>query len=221
MIKKPVFWIIGAALLLGVLFGAFFAGPLLVSAHGTTPSVAASAPATNAYCQQYLQDLAKRLNVPLATLEQDQKAAKEDILTQMVKDGKLTQAQADAIRQRLDARQVCSGTPRVQLDKRIVRLLAKKYMTTLFNGVASGLHLSVSQLHSDLQGGQTLSQIASAQKVTAAQLSTIVLNAVQSTLDQARQAGDVTQNQETAFLQFLRSHPNLLDRVLDHSFGDA
>lgn len=221
MIKKPVFWIIGAALLLGVLFGVFFAGPLLVSAHGTTPAVTASASATNSYCQQYLQDLAKRLNVPLATLEQDQKAAKEDILAQMVKDGKLTQAQADAIRQRLDARQVCNGTPRVQMDKRIVRLLVKKYMPTLLNGVASGLHLSASQLQTDLQGGQTLSQIASAHKVTTSQLSTLVLNAVQNTLDQARQTGDVTQTQETAFLQFLRTHLNQLDRLLDHSFGEA
>jgi hypothetical protein len=220
MIKKPIFWIIGAALLLGVLFGAFFAGPLLVSAHGTTPSVAAS-PATDSYCQQYLQDLARRLNVPLATLEQDQKAAREDILAQKVKDGKLTQAQADAIRQRLEAHQACSGSDRVQGDKGVVRLLVKKYTAALLNGVASGLHLSVSQLQADLHSGQTLSQIASAQKVTASQLSTIVLNAVQSTLDQARQAGDITQSQETAFLQFLRNHPNLLDRLLDRSFGDA
>jgi hypothetical protein len=101
-----------------------------------------------------------------------------------------------------------------------LRLLGKKYAPTLLNGIASGLHLSVSQLQADLQSGQTLSQIAGAQKVAASQLSTLVLNAVQSTLDQARQAGDITQSQETAFLQFLRSHPNLLDRLLDRSLGD-
>lgn len=219
MTKKPILLISGAAVLLGVLFGVFFAGPLLVSAHGTTPSVAASPPATNPYCQQYRQDLARRLNVPLSTLEQDQKAAKEDILAQLVKDGKLTQAQVDAIKQRLETHQACSGKGRPRWEKGVLHQALKKYAATLLNGVASGLHLSPDQLRSDLQSGQTLSQIASAHGVSASQLPTIVLNAVQRTLDQARQAGDITQSQETAFLQFLHNHPGLIDRLLHRSFA--
>ncbi|HEY1348136.1 MAG TPA: hypothetical protein VGF67_00750 [Ktedonobacteraceae bacterium] len=207
-------------LLIGILFGVFFAGPLLVSAHGTTPSAAAANPAvTNPSCQQFLQDLARRLNVPLATLEQDRKAAKEDVLAQLVKDGKLTQAQADAIKQRLESRQACSGHGRVPGDKGILRQTFTKYAPTLLNTLASALHLSSTQLSSDLQSGQTLSQIASAEHIASSQLPTILLNAVQHTLDQARQAGDITQSQETAFLQVLHNHPHLIDRLLHHAFA--
>lgn len=220
--KKKIFLIGGGAtlLLLSILFGAFFAGPLLASARGNTPSAPSASPAAaNPYCQQYLQDLAKRLNVPVSTLEQDQKAAKEDILAQLVKDGKLTQAQANAIKQRLESRQACSGKGRAWWENGILRQALKKYQSTLLSEVASGLHLSAGQLQSDLQNGQTLSQVASAQKVSEGQLRTIVLNAVQSTLDKARQAGDITQSQETAFLQFLQKHPGLVERVLHHSFA--
>ncbi len=221
--KKKIFLMSGgtALLLLSILCGAFFAGPLLASAHGTTPSAAAAIGTStpNPYCQQYLQDLAKRLNVPVSTLEQDQKAAKEDILAQLVKDGKLTQAQADAIKQRLESHQACSGKGHLWGDRGILRQTFKKYASTLLTNVASGLHLSASQLQSDLQNGQTLSQVASAQKVSESQLHTIVLNAIQSTLDKARQAGDITQSQETAFLQFLQKHPGLVERVLHHSFA--
>lgn len=221
MTKKPLFWIGGLTilLLLGVLCGVFFAGPLIVSAHGVTPIATPSPAAPNSSCLQYLQDLARRLNVSLATLEQDQRAAKEDVLAQLVKDGKLTQAQADAIRQRLQAHQACSGKGRFPGKQGMVRQIFKKYAPALLNELAPGLHLSASQLQADLQNGQTLSQIASAQKIPASQLPTIVLTAVQHTLDQARQAGDITQSQETAFLQFLHRHPGLLERVLHHAFG--
>lgn len=220
--KRRIFWIGGGSLLLllGILFGAFFAGPLIASAHGTTPStVAATSPSANAYCQQYLQDLAKRLNVPVSTLEQDQKAAKEDVLAQLVKDGKLTQAQANTIKQRLESHQACSGKGHAWWDNGVLRQTLKKYRTTLLNGVASGLHLSASQLQSDLRNGQTLSQVASAQKVSASQLHTIVLTAVQNTLNQARQAGDITQSQESAFVQFLQKHPGLVEHLLHHKLA--
>src|SRR5215467_1183272 len=105
---KKILYIGGgsALLLLCILFGAFFAGPLLASALGghttTATATAASTPtATNPYCQQYLQDLAKRLGVSVSTLQQDKLASAEDVLAQMVKDGKLTQNQANTIKQRL------------------------------------------------------------------------------------------------------------------------
>jgi len=220
--KKKILVISGGAtlLLLSILFGAFFAGPLLASAHSTTPSTTAttSTATTNPYCQQYLQDLAQRLNVPVSTLEQDQKAAKEDILTQLVKDGKLTQDQANAIKQRLESHQACSGKGNAWWDHGILRQTLKQYESTLLNEVASGLHLSASQLQSDLQNGQTLVQVAKAQNVSESQLHTIVLNAVQSTLTQAEKAGAITQSQESAFMTYLQKHPGVVNRWLNHIF---
>ncbi len=219
---KKKFLLIGggtAVLLLSILFGAFFAGPLLASAHSTTPATSTPTTATNAYCQQYLQDLANRLNVPLSTLEQDSLAAKEDVLAQMVKDGKLTQSQANTIKQRLESGTTCGLPGTAKARPALLRSLFTKYQPTLLNQVASGLHLSASQLQSDLQNGQTLVQIAQAQNISQSQLHTIALNAVQSTLNQAQQAGDITQSQEAAFLQYLRKHPGVVNAVLNHKFA--
>src|ERR1700724_3305706 len=109
---KKLLLIGGGSLLLLVTigFGAFFAGPLLASANSnTTASSTAGTPTTNPYCEQYLQALAKRLNVSVTTLQQDKLGARTDVLNQMVKDGKLTQAQATAIEQRLQSHQACTG----------------------------------------------------------------------------------------------------------------
>jgi len=103
-----------ALLLLCILFGAFFAGPLFASARsGPTKTAPTSTPTptatTDPYCQQYQQDLAKRLGVPVSTLQKDQLAAAEDVLARLVKDGKLTQAQANRIRSRLESHVACTG----------------------------------------------------------------------------------------------------------------
>ena len=104
-----------ALLLLCLLFGAFFAGPLFASAGPTktapTPAPTATTPTatTNRYCQQYQQDLAKRLGVSVSTLQKDRLAAAEDVLAQLVKDGKLTQSQANRIRSRMESRKPCTG----------------------------------------------------------------------------------------------------------------
>src|SRR5579872_7172281 len=105
---KKIFWIVGGSVLLAaaIVFGAFFAGPLLASAHtGQSNTAATGTPTTttNPYCEQYLQDLANRLHVSVSTLQQDKVGAREDVLAQMVKDGKLTQSQATAIENKLQS----------------------------------------------------------------------------------------------------------------------
>ena len=109
-----------ALLLLCLLFGAFFASPLFASAGpaktaptttptATTPTATTPTATTNRYCQQYQQDLAKRLGVPVSTLQKDSLAASEDVLAQLVKDGKLTQSQANRIRSRIASHIACTG----------------------------------------------------------------------------------------------------------------
>lgn len=101
-----------ALLLLCLLFGAFFASPLFASAwSGPTKTAPTPTPTatTNPYCQQYQQDLAKRLGVPVSTLQKDSLAAAEDMLAQLVKDGKLTQSQANRIRSRMESHMACTG----------------------------------------------------------------------------------------------------------------
>src|SRR5438445_6534513 len=132
---KKVFWIVGgSALLLGcILFGAFFAGPLLASANTSQSNAATPTTTTNAYCQQYLQDLAKRLGVSVSTLQQDKLAAAEDVLAQLVKDGKLTQNQANQIKQRLESHKACTGKENGFLAHGIVTQTLKQYLPAVAN----------------------------------------------------------------------------------------
>jgi hypothetical protein len=104
-----------ALLLLCLLFGAFFAGPLFAAAGPTktapttTPTATTPTATTNRYCQQYQQNLAKRLGVPVSTLQKDSLAAADDTLAQLVKDGKLTQSQANRIKSRIASHIACTG----------------------------------------------------------------------------------------------------------------
>lgn len=211
-----------ALLLLAILFGVFFAGPLLASANsGSGQTIPTSTTATtNPYCEQYLQDLANRLNVSVSTLQSDKLSAAEDVLAQLVKDGKLTQKEADAIQKRLESHQACTGKG-IPFERAVIKNVLGQQLSGIASDVAQGLHLTVAQLKADLQAGQSLNQIAAAQKVSSAQLHTIVTNAIQNALNKAASTGDITQSQETTYMQFLKNHPLLLNHLLNRHFAKA
>ncbi|HEU0001922.1 MAG TPA: hypothetical protein VFQ36_13565 [Ktedonobacteraceae bacterium] len=215
---KKIFWIVGGSVFLvaAILFGAFFAGPLLASAHTGQSNAAAATPTTttNPYCEQYLQDLANRLHVSVSALQQDKVSAREDVLAQMVKDGKLTQNQVNAIEQHLQSHQACTGKGH-GAERGIVLSSLKQYLPNIESQVAQGLKLTSSQLTADLKNGQSLSQIATAQGVSSAQLHTLVLNAVQSAVNQAVKDGNLTQAQATNFMTALQKHPAALNHLLN------
>ncbi len=210
-----------ALLLLCIAFGAFFAGPLLASARsGQTTATSASTPTTtNPYCQQYLQDLAKRLGVSVSALQQDKLGAAKDVLAQMVKDGKLTQNQANQIEQRLQSHQACTGKGKGLWGRGAVLQSLKQYLPGVATQVASGLKMNASTLMSQLQSGKSLSQIATAQGVSSSQLQTIVTNAIQSAVNKAVSDGNLTQQQATNIMQMLQKHPNALNRLLNRQLG--
>ncbi|WP_376793547.1 hypothetical protein [Thermogemmatispora sp.] len=221
---KKVFLIGGGALLLllCVALGAFFVQPLLASAMSQSGSPQATAtPGTGnkagAYCQQWLQDLANRLHVSVATLRQDSNAALSDVLAQMVKDGKLTQSEANVIKQRLAAHPGCSALLR-GAQRVAIRQQLKPYLPDLESQIAQGLHLSIDQLKAQLQAGKTLKQIADAQHISASQLHTIVLTAIEHEVDRAAQAGAITQQQDSAIKQYLQKHPAVITRLVNRHF---
>jgi polyhydroxyalkanoate synthesis regulator phasin len=208
----------GTLLLLGAMVvGALFAIPMLASAKTSTNTNTTTTPttaATNPYCEQYLQDLANRLHVSVSTLQGDKLAAAKDVIAQMVKDGKLTQSEANLLEQRLTNHQACTGKKSARVANALVVHALKGYQSDIESQVAQGLHLTPAQLKADLQSGQSLSQIATAQHVSASQLHTIVLNAIQSALNKAVAAKSITQQQATNFMQELQNHPQLLNRIL-------
>src|SRR5947209_20238765 len=130
---KKIFWIVGgsALLLACIVFGAFFAGPLLASAQNSQSNAATPTTTTNAYCEQYLQDLANRLGVSVSTLQQDKLGAAKDVLAQLVKDGKLTQNQANQIKQRLESHTACSGNGRGLWGRGVEMQALKQYLPSV------------------------------------------------------------------------------------------
>ena len=76
-------------------------------------------------------------------------------------------------------------------------------------------------LKAQLQAGKRLSQLAAAQGVSSSQLQTTEVNAVQSAVNQAVKDGNLTQQQGTAFIQALQSHPGALDKLLSRGFGKS
>ena len=206
-----------ALLLLCILFGAFFAGPLIASARsGQTTATAASTPtASNPYCQQYLQDLANRLGVSVSTLQQDKLASADDVIAQLVKDGKLTQNQANQLKQRLASHQACTGKGKGLWSRGVMMQSLKQYLPAVATQVAQGLHITSTQLMSQLQSGKSLSDIATAQSVSSAQLQTIVTNAIQSAVNKAVSDGNLTQQQATNIMQMLQKNPAALNHLLN------
>jgi polyhydroxyalkanoate synthesis regulator phasin len=224
--KKNKLLLIGggsALLLLAILFGAFFTIPLLASARSSQTNAnaastpAAATPTPNPYCQRYFQDLAKRLGVPVSTLQRDMLAAADDTLAQLVKDGRLTQKQANAIKQFLQSHQACTGISPV--ERGIILQSLKPYLNTVANQVALGLRMTPSQLKAQLQAGKRLSQLAAAQGVSSSQLQTTEANAVQSAVNQAVHNGDLTQQQATTFMQYVRKHPEVVNRIIEKYYG--
>ncbi len=207
-----------ALLLLCILFGAFFAGPLLASARSGQASATPTSTGTNQYCQQYLQDLANRLGVSVSTLQQDKLGAAEDVLAQLVKDGKLTQNQANRIKQRLESNKACTGNGFI-LGRGIALHTLSQYLPNIANQVAQGLNMTTDKLKAQLQSGKSLSDIAAAQGVSSSQLHTIVINAIQSALNKAVSDGNLTQQQAANIMQKLQNNPQFLDRILDKHFG--
>ncbi|HEX4520408.1 MAG TPA: hypothetical protein VH063_12580 [Gaiellaceae bacterium] len=72
--------------------------------------------------------------------------------------------------------------------------------------VATYLGITVSALQSDLKGGQTLAQVATAQGKTVAGLEAAILADAKTHLDAAVAAGKLTSAQETSMLSDLSSH---------------
>ncbi len=90
----------------------------------------------------------------------------------------------------------------------------KQYAPDIKNQIAQGLHLTPDQLTAQLQAGKTLSDIATAQKVSSTQLQTLVGNVVRSELQPAVDDGTLTQKQLDRLVKKYSTNPMLLDHVL-------
>jgi hypothetical protein len=204
--------------LAGLLAGALVSGalPAFASSNGTG-ATAASTPATTTntdYCALYEQTLTKNLNVSASAWEKANSQALQAVINQMAKDGKIDAQQQAKLNQQAASLGTSTCTKLADLIRQHRRemnqangALAGAHAAIVAQ-VAPTLHLTSDQLESDLKNGQTVSQIAAAQKVNMSDVKAAYLSAVQAQLAKAVSAGTLSQQQSTAIYQKMENAAN-------------
>lgn len=215
----------GALLMLCIIAIALITGPLgAFAAPATTPTATPTAQAkkTNPYCTLYLQTLAKELNVPVSTLTQDRKDALKAVIAQKVKDGKLKQAVATQLEQKIDKSQGNGCTLAATGPKlSVARQFIQKYRVDVYTEIAQKLGVQPAALTAQLKAGKSLHDIASAKNVSDSQLQGYITTAIKDTLQKAVNAGALKQAQANKIETFLKNHPNVIQSLINHQNKQA
>ena|SRR5438309_2669200 len=173
-----------------------------VAVQAATPAAGNENPA-----QIFVAKLAGILHLSTAKTQDDLKQAELQTVDQLLRDGRITKAEADALKQRIQSGQGLgqdfgSGFGfRQGFGGRVGRATMQQLRTAELDAAAKALHLTASDLQSKLRAGQTLAQLEQAAGVSDASLRSAVESAAKGVLDKAVKAGEITQAQEDAILQ--------------------
>jgi hypothetical protein len=192
----------------------------LMAAAGAAGGAYAATESSSNPQQAYLNDVAKRLNVSPSKLDSALKAALIDRLNAMVKSGRLTQAQANKIEQRLSKGGRLPflggfGMGRGFGPGRVMRIGG---MGGPLHAAASYLGVSTTQLMTDLASGKSLAQVATKQGKSVSGLEQAITTAEKARLDKLVSAGVLTSAQEQRVLSRLSSRVDKLVNRTGH-FG--
>jgi len=150
--------------------------------------------------QAVLNDAAKQLGVEPSALSAALKKAAENRVDEAVVAGRLTQAQGDELKQRIESGDVpLFGGPGFGFHER----------GALFGGLdaaASYLGLTDAQVRSDFRSGKSLADIADAQGKSIDGLVQAMVDAAKTKIAAAVAAGRLTQSQADSILSGLKSH---------------
>jgi hypothetical protein len=150
--------------------------------------------------QAVVNDAAKQLGVQPSALTAALKKALEDRVDAAVAAGRLTKAEGDALKQRLESGELpLFGAPHGP---------GGFHGGGFFGGLetaSSYLGLTAVQLRSDLEGGKTLAQLAQARGKSVDGLVQALYDAAKQKLDTAVSARRLTQTQEGSILSELKS----------------
>jgi polyhydroxyalkanoate synthesis regulator phasin len=170
----------------------------LLAAAGGGVAVAASDSSPSEENQAIIDNAAKQLGISPSKLSTALKQALADRIDAAVAAGRLTKDEGTALKQRLDAGDfpLFGGLHRGfgHFGGRLGRL----------DAAANYLGLTETQLHSELEGGKTLAQVAQAHGKTANGLIDALVADAKKRLDQAVTAGRLTQSQANEMLSGLR-----------------
>src|SRR5216110_831219 len=162
-----------------------------------------SATGSKNYAQVFVDKLAAILHLNSTQTKDALKQAELQTVDQMLKDGKITQQQADAMKARINAGQGLGPIGGFGLRPgsfKADRALMQELATAEANAVASALHMSPADLKSALRSGKSLSDLEAQQKVTDSTVKAAMKSAAKGVLDKAVKAGTITQAQADSVL---------------------
>ncbi|MBX6341859.1 MAG: hypothetical protein IRY97_05325, partial [Thermomicrobiaceae bacterium] len=148
---------IGGAAVALVLASALAAGTVRAEGPSATPTAGAGASGKPTWAQTFLQRLAQNLGVSQDRLDGALKTSADQTIDDAVQAGKLTQQQADRLKQRID-----SGHGLGVLDRLLDIRERRLRRAALGKEIAAALGITPQQLHSELASGKPLSQVISA-----------------------------------------------------------
>jgi hypothetical protein len=183
-----------------------FVSPASSSTHA--PNAAASqAVKAPAVCDDFVAHLASDLGSTQSKVDAAFQKAIGQTLDDEVKNGDITQAQADAIKKKVAGQAPCALLPSTPSKAPSAGLGA--YQPALLSAAASALGITDQQLKTDLAEGMTLSQIAAAQNppVTEDQFRARLITKLTPLLDAAVAAKKLTAAQEKAIINQLQTGP--------------
>ena len=157
--------------------------------------------------QAFLSDAAQRLGVTPEALESALKAAAADRVDAAVAAGRLTQEQANRLKQRIQSAEPGG----------LFRVGHRHGRRGIFKAAADYLGLTPTQLFQQLRAGNSLADVAKAQGKTVDGLEQAILAAAKTRLDQAVANNRITAAQEQNALDRLKGRlDTLVNRKLGH-----
>ena len=179
---------------------------------GAAGAVAATQSSSSSPRQAYVTDVAHHLGVTPSALTAAMKAATIDRINAALAAGRLTQAQAIALKQRVEQG---TGAPYLGGGGFGHRGFGHGRFARAGAVVAQYLGISEATLRSELQSGKSLAQIASSTSgKSVAGLKTAIVTAAKTRLDKAVSNGRITSAQET---QLLATLPARADAALQRT----
>ncbi len=168
----------------------------------------------------FRKGLASRLNVTEDQLATAVSGATGDATAQLVKDGKLTQSQADHLNALSgEFFKGVSIPPSANVISQFAGLMpfSLDQVRQVESDLAQALNLQTSALETQLMAGQSLAGIAKTQGVDLQKVKDTILSSGKTQLDAAVKAGKLTQTQADQAYQFA---PQMIDKLVEAKAGD-
>ncbi len=184
--------------------------PFAAASPAPTPSPGTRAAGRQAFCQDFFDHLASDLGKKPADVWAAGQKALGQTLDDAVKQGKLTQQQADQIKQKAAGTQLCDALPglaRHGAGGHEAGAGLPGLQRSFIADAAKALSMAPQDLQSQIRSGRSLMEIAAAKGMNEQQFRDAFAAAVKADLDQQVKSGKLTQQQEDAILNRVKNGP--------------